>query len=149
RQCALADDHRVHELDRDVVRVRTRRAGQPERQQAPAGQEAHGHLVAQPRDPLGVRAEEVAVGYASIMRRSGSSASHSRHSSTPCPVFALTSMHRTPGCTVSSRARNCSTSKSTYGSRSTLFNSTSSQARNISGYLSGLSAPSVTEDTIT
>ena len=40
-------------------------------------------------------------------------------------------------------------SKSRCGSRSILLISTSSQVRNISGYLSGLSSPSVTEETMT
>ena len=40
-------------------------------------------------------------------------------------------------------------SKSRYGSRSILLMTTSSQVRNMSGYLSGLSSPSVTEETIT
>ena len=40
-------------------------------------------------------------------------------------------------------------SKSRCGSRSILLITTSSQVRNISGYLSGLSSPSVTEETIT
>ncbi len=39
-------------------------------------------------------------------------------------------------------------SKSTCSSRSILLTTTSSQARNISGYLSGLSSPSATDETM-
>ena len=76
-------------------------------------------------------------------------ASHSRHASTPSPVRALTSIRSTSGWTWSMLYRSASRSKSRCGSRSILLTSTSSQARNISGYFSGLSSPSVTEQTIT
>ena len=44
-QGALADDHRVHELHRDVLRVGSRRTV-PERQEPPSGEKTPGHLVA-------------------------------------------------------------------------------------------------------
>ena len=53
---------------------------------------------------------------------------------------------RRPGFTFSRLWRKRSRSKSRWGSRSTLLTRTSSQVRNISGYLSGLSSPSVTDD---
>ncbi len=81
-------------------------------------------------------------------------ARHERHkpvapASTPSPVRALTSIRGTPGWTWSRWYVNLSRSKSRCGSRSILLTITSSQARNISGYLSGLSSPSVTDETIT
>ena len=57
-QRALADDHRVHELDRHVARVRARRRVVAEREQPPAAGEALGHAVAQPRDPLGLASKK-------------------------------------------------------------------------------------------
>ena len=58
RQRALADDHRMHELDRHVARIRPRRRRGAERQQPPAAREALGHAVAQPRDALRLGCEE-------------------------------------------------------------------------------------------
>ena len=87
-----------------------------------------------------------------VMPRRGSRAatptSQSRTASTPSPVRALARMWGTPGWTASRLASRRSRSKSRWGMRSILFTITSSQARNMSGYLSGLSSPSVTEQTI-
>ena len=57
-------------------------------------------------------------------------------------------MCSTPGLTWSRLARKRSSEKSRWGSRSILLTSTSSHARNISGYFSGLSSPSVTDEII-
>jgi hypothetical protein len=117
-QGALADDHRVDELDRDVARVRARRRRCPERQQAAAAREALGHAVAQAGDAIRLRGEETAVRLGALLQerldrrargRAGPQAgapallasrtSHSRTSSIPSPVRALTSMCGTSGCT--------------------------------------------------
>ena len=58
RQRALADDHGMDELDRDVAHVGARRGRAAERDQAPAARETLRHAVAQPRDPLGLALEE-------------------------------------------------------------------------------------------
>ena len=68
--------------------------------------------------------------------------------STPSPVFALTRMTVASWLTCLMFASRRSTSKSRCWSRSTLLMTTSSQARNMSGYFSGLSSPSVTEQTM-
>ena len=57
-QGALADDHRVDELDRNVASVRARRRRGPEGDQPPAAREALGHRVAEPRDPIGLGGEK-------------------------------------------------------------------------------------------
>ena len=82
---------------------------------------------------------------ASIRPAPSRASSQSRKASTPSPVRALTCMRGTPGCTASRLCRKRSMSKSRCGSRSILLITTSSQVRNISGYLSGLSSPSVTD----
>ncbi len=51
-QRALAHDHRMDELHRDVARVRARNRPVAESDQPPAASEALGHAMAQPRDPL-------------------------------------------------------------------------------------------------
>src|SRR4051794_19163793 len=147
RQRPLADDHRVHELDRHVAGVRAcgRRAGDGE--QPPAGLEALGARVAEPRDPLGLGGEE-ALARRGPFEPQTRPTSQRRHSSIPSPVFALVRIRSTPGLTASRWYRKRSRSKSRCGSRSILLITTSSQARNISGYLSGLSSPSATEATI-
>jgi hypothetical protein len=61
RQRALADDDRVHELDRNVARIRARRRRATERDQAAAAGEALGHPVTHAREPVGLRVEEVAI----------------------------------------------------------------------------------------
>ena len=48
-QRALADDDRVHELDRDVARVRARRRRRADRDEPAVAREALGHAVAQAR----------------------------------------------------------------------------------------------------
>ena len=115
RQRALADDHRVHELHRDVLGVRARGRRRADGKQPAAAQEALGHLVAEPRDPLRLRAEERAIGLAAsddeVGRRArlhagapvlvASFTSQSRTSSIPSPVRALTSIRGTPGWTPS------------------------------------------------
>ena len=139
-QRALADDHGVHELDRDVARVRARRRRGAQRDQPPAAREALGHAVAEPREPLGLGREERAL--ASVRRASscsrrrrarrgsvgerarqasassrarGDATSQSRHASMPSPVRALTSIARTSGCTWSMLWRQPSRSKSRCG----------------------------------
>src|SRR4026207_2208550 len=57
-------------------------------------------------------------------------------------------MVRTSGLTSRRFVKNAPRSKSRYGSRSTLLMITTSADRNITGYLSGFSSPSVTEKTI-
>ena len=106
-------------------------------------------LAARARARAARRARSVAARRASRRRAAPAPAartSQSRHASTPSPVRALTSM-RSHARVAPRRGwrRNRSRSKSRCGSRSILLTSTSSQARNISGYLSGLSSPSVTE----
>jgi hypothetical protein len=124
RQCALSDDHRMDKLDRNVAHVRTRGGGEAGRDQTPAAGEPLGHAVTEARDPLGLGGEEGALSYAALLqaileqlarparrsqrahatawsRRCASSASHARSASTPSPVFALHSIVRTPGLTVS------------------------------------------------
>src|SRR5919198_1430424 len=59
RQRTLADDHGVHEFDRDVRSVRLRRAGAV-REQGPAPCECPCHRVAGERDPRLLVREEVA-----------------------------------------------------------------------------------------
>ena len=138
---------------------RTARPASAERDQPPAAREALRHPVAQPRDPRRPRARRSArrpralassassgsVGVMPRRRRAGQPASQSRNASTPSPVRALTSMRSHAGMHGVEVASKRSTSKSRCGSRSILLISTSSQARNISGYLSGLSSPSVTD----
>ena len=130
-QRALADDHRVDELHRDVAGVRARGGRAAERDQAPAAREALRHPVAQPGDPLGLRLEEALAGldaladqgvepgerrgHAAAPTRPGTSASQCRNASTPSPVRAETSMRGTPGCTASRFASRRSTSRSRCG----------------------------------
>ena len=61
-QRALADDHRVDELDRDVARVRARRRRGAERHEPAAAREALRHPVAEAGDAVGLGGEEAAVG---------------------------------------------------------------------------------------
>ena len=86
---------------------------------------------------------------ASITQAPSPGAASRGHASMPSPVRALTCIRATPGWTASRLRRKRSMSKSRCGSRSILLMTTSSQVRNMSGYLSGLSSPSVTEETIT
>ncbi len=65
RQRPLADDHRVHELDSDVARIRARGRRAAERDQPPTAREPLRHRMAEPRQPLGLGAEEPAVRLAS------------------------------------------------------------------------------------
>ena len=76
------------------------------------------------------------------------SVSQPHHSSTPSPLRALAMITRAVGLTPERLARNSSRSKSRCGSRSILFTTTTSAARNMTGYFSGFSSPSVTEKTI-
>jgi hypothetical protein len=64
-------------------------------------------------------------------------------------VVADSAIIRVPGLIERAYSWHRSTSKSTYGSRSTLLTTTRSAAANMYGYFSGLSVPSVTEMTTT
>ena len=119
RQRSLAHDHGVDELDRDVVHVGPRRRGVAEREEPPAAREALRHPVAEPGDGLRLPREERLVGLGATcgeplelprldrVRHAGAAAgaaarsSHSRHSSTPSPVRALTSRRSACGFTFS------------------------------------------------
>ena len=115
-QRPLADDHRVHELDGHVARVRARAGRRAQRDEAAAAREALGHAMAQPREPLGLGLEERPVGPGALGQSgvgrdrlrhtaapSGDAtpASQSRQASIPSPVRALTSSLRAPGFTTS------------------------------------------------
>ena len=65
----------------------------------------------------------------------------------PSPVLAETIRICKCGLTRSAWPMQAPTSKSRCGSRSVLFSSIRSAAANMSGYLSGLSSPSVTDST--
>src|SRR4051812_6007300 len=173
RQRALAHDDRVHELDGDVTRVRAPGGRRADRHQPAVAREALGHAVAQAREarhPVGrveLLAGLAALGQPALHalthgagrgrgghtaapeRATTSSDSHVRQASMPSPVRALTSMRSTSGCTASRLCRKRSRSTSRCGMRSSLLTSTRSQVRNMSGYFSGLSSPSVTEETMT
>ena len=62
RQRPLADDHRVHELDRDVAGVRARRRRAPQGDQPSAAGEALRHPVTAAGQPLGLGLEEALAG---------------------------------------------------------------------------------------
>ncbi len=62
RQCPLAHDHRVHELDRDVAHVRARRRARADGDQPPAAREALRHPMAAAREPVRLGGEEAPVG---------------------------------------------------------------------------------------
>ena len=122
-QRALADDHRVHELDGHVPGVGAGRGRAAEGDQPAAAREALGHPVTEAREPLRLGLEELRVCLSALGQRrlepggediaaedvgqAGAStgaptrASQSRHSSIPSPVFALTMMRSTPGWTAS------------------------------------------------
>src|SRR6201999_2438388 len=74
--------------------------------------------------------------------------SQSNQSAMPTPVRALTGKIAAAGLTSRTRATYESTSASKYGTKSILLSKTTSTDRNITGYFSGLSSPSVTEDNI-
>ena len=112
RQRALADDHGVNELDGDVVGVRPRLRRGADREQAAAAHEALGQLATEVSDPFCLCVEEACVRVAALdgepveserlrQTAAGSLAatapSHSRHSSRPSPVFALTTIRSTSG----------------------------------------------------
>ena len=61
----------------------------------------------------------------------------------PLPVRALARITWAEGFTASRLERNRPRSKSRWGSKSILFTTTTSAARNITGYLNGFSSPSV------
>ena len=152
RQRALADDHRMDELDRDVARVGLL-ADAPAAARR-AGSAAPSRRTAPPAAPTRRRRTRVFARVRSCVTPPPCGAPAAPRASRgtrprPRPCARSPASSRTPGCTVSRRARHLSTSKSTCGSRSILFSTTSSHARNISGYFSGLSSPSVTEATIT
>ena len=117
RQRALADDHRVHELDRDVAGVRARRRRAPERDQPAAAREALRHRggraarAARPRRAKNARVGLACAAPAARSRRAPRAAAraaraHARRlarardrppasrasASTPSPVRALTSI---------------------------------------------------------
>src|ERR1022692_1047528 len=71
------------------------------------------------------------------------------HSGMPAPVFAEIWITGRPGLTRCAHSIAKPTSNSRYGSRSHLLSSSSDAARNMSGYFSGLSSPSVTDHTTT
>ena len=58
RERALADDHGMDELDRDVAHVGAGARRASERDEPPAGREALGHAVAEAREALGLGVEE-------------------------------------------------------------------------------------------
>src|SRR5205814_7309715 len=126
-----------------------------QREQLAAANESLREVQAEVRDALGFGVEEALSGdgapldelrYAVAGSRAAARSSHSRHCSIPSPVRALTRIESIPGCTASRLWTNFSRSKSRCGSRSILLITTSSHARNMSGYLSGLSSPSVTDE---
>src|SRR5262245_30599462 len=82
-------------------------------------------------------------------QRVSSSRSQSHQGSTPSPRVAESWKTRSPGLIRCACSRKRSTSNDTYGSRSTLFRTRTFPARNMCGYLSGLSSPSVTDTTTT
>jgi hypothetical protein len=118
-QGALADDDRVHELDRDVSGVRACGRRSPEGDQPTPTSEPLGHAMAEPGQALGLGVEELRVraralgqtrdeqvalerlGHAGASSGAPIRVSQSRHSSMPSPVFALTTMRSTPGWTPS------------------------------------------------
>ena len=167
-QRALADDHRVDELHGDVARVRPRLrasarappAGRRARSAPPSGgragrsappRRAKKRSSASPRslEQLGARARRVGDAPRSRAPRPPAAATPAASRGTrrrPRRCAALTSIVLDPGVAPASRlSRKRSRSKSRCGSRSILLTTTSSQVRNISGYLSGLSSPSATE----
>ena len=75
--------------------------------------------------------------------------SQSYHSGRPAPVVADSGSIRTPGLSFLTSAACRSRSKSTYGSRSVLVTRTRSAWRNMCGYFTGLSSPSVTDASTT
>ena len=149
RQRALADDHRVDELDRDVARVRARRRRAADRDQPAAAREALGHPVAAAREPLRLALEEAprprssraleqlvdAGGEApssprAVIGRLGRARRARATAGEPLAplVDALAGAgadqhHRTPGLTASMLASSRSRSKSRCGSRSILLTS--------------------------
>ena len=153
RQRALPDDHRVDELDRDVpgirppARERATDSNRPPRRKRSAIASQSLAMRATPRRRSARRARSAPR--ASRLRRRGARSAtfeplpplaHSLAGARAQPHHRDARMHRLH---VASRR---STSKSRCGSRSILLITTSSQVRNISGYLSGLSSPSVTGD---
>ncbi len=121
-QGALADDHGMDELDRDVAHVGLLLRRPADRDQAAAAGEALGHRVAEARDPGGMLGEEGRVGARAPVdllverapdavgrlgaghagwRSRANSRSQSRQASSPSPVRALISIRGTPGCTAS------------------------------------------------
>ena len=106
RQCSLADDHRMDELDRDMADVRAGRRREPEGDQPPAAGEALGHPVAAARDALRLGLEEAPVGLGPLGQQgiepprrrdrqtvaaslAATPDSHSPKASVPSPVLAL------------------------------------------------------------
>ena len=76
--------------------------------------------------------------------------SQSMKSVTPTPVVAETSMARADGITRARFSRMAATeTPGRYGSRSTFVSTTRPALRNMTGYFSGLSTPSVTDSTTT
>src|SRR5262249_25578239 len=75
--------------------------------------------------------------------------SHAYHSPSPSPCVADTWTTESRGFTRPADAMQRSTSKCTWGRRSILLRSIKSLARNMWGYLIGLSSPSVTDMTTT
>ena len=128
RQRALADDHRVDELDGDVPDVRTCRRREPQRDQPAAAGEALCHPVAAARDVdrrsvleegsvrLGpLREERVEPprrrdGQTAAASLAATSDSHSPKASVPSPVLALHSITCAPGFTDSRLCRSFSRS---------------------------------------
>jgi hypothetical protein len=68
-QRALADDHRMDELDRHVPRVGAVGGGGAERHEPALTREALGHPVTQPREALSLGGEELRVGVAAIAQQ--------------------------------------------------------------------------------
>ncbi len=119
RQCALAHDHGVNELDRHVARIRAGLGRDAEGDQPPAPGEALSHPVAELRQPPRLGPEVPPVGispgvdqrvnarrsgrhglcHAGAAARSAAWTSQLRRPSTPSPVRALTSMISASGFT--------------------------------------------------
>ena len=68
-QRALADDHRMDELDRDVARVGAVGGRGAEGHETALAREALGHLVAQAREAVGLSGEEAGVGLAALAQQ--------------------------------------------------------------------------------
>ena len=159
RQRALADDHRVDELDGDVARVRPRGRDAPSASSRPprAKRSAirwHSAPAARPRReealagaPRRAPETEPSAGDAPLTRRRPAAAARATRAtpSTPRRSARSPACARRPDAPRRGGEEACRCRSPRAASRSILLMSTSSHARNMSGYFSGLSSPSVTE----